>query len=84
MEKNQLLKNREDDIVRILAIEDENVLYIPCNKEKKECPGGGLFRCFLSMCRVLRQNCKDHGELSCRMRAGWEQKTNKLPETGML
>ena len=38
MQKNQLLKNQKNEIVRILAIDDDEVLYISCNKEKKEMP----------------------------------------------
>lgn len=41
MEKNQLLKNQDNNIVRILAFEDEDVLYIPCTKEKKNMPQWG-------------------------------------------
>lgn len=38
MQKNQLLKNQDNDIVRILDFEDDEVLYIPCAKEKRGMP----------------------------------------------
>ena len=38
MQKNQLLKNNDNEIVRILAVNGDEVLYISCNKEKKGMP----------------------------------------------
>ena len=38
MQKNQLLKNNGNEIVRILAVDGDEVLYISCNKEKKGMP----------------------------------------------
>ena len=38
MQKNQLLKNQKNEIIRILAIDGDEVLYIFCNKEKKCMP----------------------------------------------
>lgn len=38
MQKNQLLKNNGNEIVRILAVDGDEVLYIFCNKEKKCMP----------------------------------------------
>lgn len=46
MEKNQLLKNRDNDIIRVLAFEGEDVLYIPCTKEKKGMPRWGTAASF--------------------------------------
>ncbi|HBI62794.1 MAG TPA: hypothetical protein DDY31_16575, partial [Lachnospiraceae bacterium] len=46
MLKNQLLKNRDNDIVRILAFEEDDVLYIPCIKEKKGMPRWGAAASF--------------------------------------
>ncbi len=38
MQKNQLLKSNDNEIVRILAVNGDEVLYISCNKEKKGMP----------------------------------------------
>jgi transposase InsO family protein len=38
MQKNQLLKSDDNEIVRILAVDGNEVLYISCNKEKKGMP----------------------------------------------
>ena len=39
MQKNQLLKNQKNEIVRILADDGDEVLYISCSREKKGMPG---------------------------------------------
>ncbi|MFG6329168.1 MAG: Mu transposase C-terminal domain-containing protein [Lachnospiraceae bacterium] len=38
MQKNQLLKNQKNEIVRVLAVDGDEVLYISCNKGRKEMP----------------------------------------------
>ena len=39
MQKKQLLKNQKNEIVRILADDGDEVLYISCSREKKGMPG---------------------------------------------
>lgn len=46
MRKNQLLKNQENEIIRVLDIDGDEVLYIHCSREKKGMPEWASYSLF--------------------------------------